>query len=205
MAVLIEAERQQVEAAITAAERGTQGEIVVVVARSVFLARWPDLVIAAAGTFVLSGVLLLVQPATSAVALYGTQLVLFLLLLLVSCVPGLWERLLPGGLRSRAVRRFAAEQFVELGLHRTVGRTGVLIVVALAEHRVEVLVDDGVAEVVEPSAWQRPVEDFVAKIRRGRLVEGLVAAVQDVGAILAEHLPGQPGDRNELANRVVET
>ena len=39
--------------------------------------------------------------------------------------------------------------------------------------------------------------------REDRLTEGLIAAVDAVGAVLAQHVPPRPGDVDELSNKVI--
>ena len=45
---------------------------------------------------------------------------------------------------------------------------------------------------------------MLAYIREGRLAEGMVAAVERVGAVLAEHFPRAEDDVNELPDRLIE-
>jgi putative membrane protein len=45
---------------------------------------------------------------------------------------------------------------------------------------------------------------MLGHIRAGRLAEGLVAAVEKVGAVLAEHFPRAEDDTNELPDRLIE-
>jgi putative membrane protein len=40
-------------------------------------------------------------------------------------------------------------------------------------------------------------------IEKGSLRDGLVAGIGRCGAVLAEHFPSQPGDRNELPDHLV--
>jgi len=41
-------------------------------------------------------------------------------------------------------------------------------------------------------------------LRQGEFTAAIVNAVQKVGAVLSEHFPRQPGDRNELPDEMVE-
>jgi putative membrane protein len=45
---------------------------------------------------------------------------------------------------------------------------------------------------------------MIAEVREGRIAEGMVAAIGDVGAILAEHFPRGADDVNELPDRLIE-
>ena len=47
------------------------------------------------------------------------------------------------------------------------------------------------------------MDRLIGEVRVGRLADGLIAAVEDAGEVLAEHFPPRAGDRDELANDVV--
>ncbi len=82
----------------------------------------------------------------------------------------------------------------------TRARTGVLVFVAVAEHYVEIIADEGINALVPPGTWDKAVADFVEQVRARRVTEGFLAVVEAVGARLAEHFPRPPDDRDELPN-----
>ena len=45
---------------------------------------------------------------------------------------------------------------------------------------------------------------LIAEIRAGRPGAGMVAAVEQVGAVLAKHFPRADDDKNELPDRLIE-
>ena len=45
---------------------------------------------------------------------------------------------------------------------------------------------------------------MLVHIRAGRVAEGMAAAVEQVGAVLAEHFPRDENDTNELPDRLIE-
>ena len=45
---------------------------------------------------------------------------------------------------------------------------------------------------------------MLGEIRQGRCADGMIAAVEKVGAVLAEHFPRADDDRNELSDRLIE-
>ena len=96
---------------------------------------------------------------------------------------------------SPAERR-AIEQFLAHGLQMTEARTGALIFVSLAERHAEIVADAGIAAKVPQAVWEEAIAALVGEIRTGRLGEGLVAAVGQVGAVLAAHFPPRPDDRD---------
>jgi putative membrane protein len=96
------------------------------------------------------------------------------------------------------VRQAALDYFLAKDLHLTRHRTGVLIFAALAEHRVEVIADEGIHAAAPKAVWDEVVADLVAGLKRGAIADGFVAAIARAGAILAAHIPPRPDDSNEL-------
>jgi putative membrane protein len=45
---------------------------------------------------------------------------------------------------------------------------------------------------------------MLVEIRAGRLADGMIAAVGEVGKVLAEHFPRADDDTNELPDRLIE-
>jgi putative membrane protein len=106
------------------------------------------------------------------------------------------ERLLELRARQRAEAAFLEEE-----VFSTRDRTGILILVALFEHRVVVLGDAGINRVVPDGAWAQVVAEVVRGIRGGRPAEALMTAIADCGRLLEEHrLEIRPDDIDELAN-----
>ena len=87
---------------------------------------------------------------------------------------------------------------------RTHGRTGILIYLSLDEHRAEIVADEAIAAKVAPEVWGDAMAAMLAHLRDGRLADGLVAAVEKVGVVLAAHFPRAEDDRNELPDRLIE-
>lgn len=96
----------------------------------------------------------------------------------------------------RAQMAFLSEQ-----VFATRDRTGILLLVSLDEHRVEVLGDKGINERVEASDWADVVEDIVKGIRSKTPVDGLVAAIERCGHLLEEKgVARRFDDTDELSN-----
>ena len=106
----------------------------------------------------------------------------------------------PAVRRARA-HRAAVEQFFARGLTRTRERTGVLIFVSLAERYARIMADEGIASKVSNRDWQLAVDALTAHMRDGRIAQALVAAIQQCGAVLADHAP-PTGAGNELPDRI---
>jgi putative membrane protein len=160
---------------------------------------WPALV-----ALLLPAILLTALPGITAWTLYLVQAAGFVGLALIAHLPPVRIALVPPSVKRRRASRLAREQFFAQGLHLTRARTGVLIFVAVAEHHVEIIADQGINALVPPGTWDQAVADFVARVRAGRIAEGFLAAIAVVGERLAEHFPRPPDDVDELPNRLIE-
>jgi len=107
----------------------------------------------------------------------------------------------PGEERPDALRR-ARDVFVQLGMHRTADRHGVLIYMALADHRVAILGDEGIHTRVGDGYWAGLRDLMVTGLRQGAAGAALIQAVRDLGHSLAQHFPRRPDDTNELSDSV---
>jgi len=98
----------------------------------------------------------------------------------------------------------ARKRFARLRMHRTQERNGVLILLAVASRRFAIVGDEGIHRVVGPEGWEHLRDGMAERFRQGDFADGLVYAVEEVGRVLAERFPWQPGDVNELPDEVVE-
>lgn len=198
--MLSEAERDRVEAAVRQAEAGTAGEIVVVLSRQAASYRSVPLL------YGLLGALLAPWPligltGLSAMRIFAVQLAVALLCMVVG-----WLRplaLLPHSVKRARAREAAAREFVARGMADTRGRTGVLLFVAAAERYAEVIGDLAIKGRVADTEWRGVIDALVPAIAAGRAADGLTAAVERIGAILARTVPPESPARDELPNRVV--
>ena len=100
-------------------------------------------------------------------------------------------------------RQRAEIAFLEEEMFSTSERTGILIFLALFEHRVVVLGDVGINRAVPEGAWDRIIDDVVAGIRARRPAEALIAAIAECGRLLEEHrVEIRPEDTDELPNEL---
>jgi putative membrane protein len=223
MAYLSEAEHRQVSDAVKAAEMQTAGEIVPVVAgRSdgysdvglawaaiaaftaiAFLALFPDFYLG------------LVDRATGGWNSEWSPRGIFSLALAVGILKfaGVWLLqlwkplkflLIPGPIKSARVRDRAVQIFKAAAERRTHGRTGVLIYLSMDEHRAEIVADEAIAAKVAPEVWGEAMAAMLAEIKQAHVGAGMAAAVEQVGAVLAEHFPRAEDDQNELPDRLIE-
>jgi putative membrane protein len=112
--------------------------------------------------------------------------------------------LTPGIVKSRRVRRRAIRYFKVGAERRTSGRTGILIYLSLIEHRAEIVADEAIHKLVPQERWGEAMAHLIAEVREGRIPEGMIAAIGDVGKILSEHFPRDGDDKNELPDRLIE-
>ena len=215
-------DRARVSAAVTAAERASNGEIVTVLAEKsdsyhdvglhyavlamllvpALLAALPQrLVDRAVGLFaawdetITRGALM--------AALFVALALVFLIVRYLLALPGLRMALTPGRTKERRVRRRAVELFRAAAERRTTGRTGILLYLSLLERRAEIVADEGIHAKVAPELWGEAMAALLEQVRAGRPAEGMARAVEMIGTVLAEHVPVTPGDANELPDRLI--
>lgn len=97
----------------------------------------------------------------------------------------------------------ATYYFSKLGMHKTVLKNGVLIYIALEDHKFAIIGDKGINERVEDDFWNCTKDVMVEEFRQGRIVEGLVAGIGHAGRQLAKFFPREHDDVNELPNDIV--
>jgi len=131
------------------------------------------------------------------------QAVVFLAVYLITRLPTITRWVTPRAVRRARARNAAMQQFLAHGLHVTEGRTGVLIFVALADHQVEVVADEGIHARVDQDVWGDAAEALAQGLKRGDAAAGFEAAVGLCGEVLARHFPPGAENPNELADRLV--
>ncbi len=108
--------------------------------------------------------------------------------------------------RARDVRRAAERTFLSLGMEKTARRTGCLIFIAPRERAFAVVGDQAIHEKAGDAFWEGARDAAAAHFAEGRFSEGIIAAVDRIGDVLALHFPKGAGeaDTNELADEVSE-
>lgn len=223
MSALTPEDHALVTAAVTQAERASDGEIVTVVAdRSDkyhdVAAHWAALAALAAMALcalfpmALADLLGRIRSSWSDEATVAELLtavtiltaLTFLLALLLLRLPILRMALTPPATRTRRVRARAVDLFRIGAEQRTRGRTGILLYLSLAEHRAEIVADEAIHSKVAPEVWGDAMAALIEHVRAGRTGEGMAAAVTRIGAVLTEYLPRSVDDTNELPDRLIE-
>jgi putative membrane protein len=219
--MLNEADRARVGAAVTRAEAASDGEIVTIVsARSddyrdvpiygavavLFLA---IAVIAAAPAFF---ILLLDEivggweawtPGELIAILLGVLAIKFLVARWILALWPIRMILTPATAKTHRVRARALTLFRLAAENRTRAKTGVLLYLSLAEHRAEIVADASINTKVAPETWGAAMAALIEAVRDDRPADGMVAAIERIGHVLAEHFPRSPDDTNELPDRLI--
>ena len=106
------------------------------------------------------------------------------------------EARLPLALVARGVEsRARAEQvFQDLHVWDTAENTGVLVYVLLAERRVEIVADRGIAARVAQDEWQVICTALAGRFASSEVEPGVLAAIASIHALLERHFPslGRP-------------
>lgn len=201
-----ESDLARIKDAVRAAESKISGEIVpVIVGRSGYytIANYKGGVFAAAVTFLL---IIIFDRYVPSLAVYDPLLIFCLVVLagLLGAVATHYldfiKRMLIGQLHmDNATRQRAENAFLEEEVFNTRQRTGIMIFISFFEHEVIVMADRGINKVVEQKEWDRIVSTLIEHIRKGKVVEGLEAALKRCGEILLEKgFSKTADDENEL-------
>ena len=211
-----------VTAAVTAAERNSDGEIVTIVAArsdayhdvALHYAVLAMLLVPAALAFVpqawldWAATLVLGWNAeltreTVMLYLFAKLAGAFLVVRLALAYQPLRLALTPGATKSRRVHRRAVELFRTGCELKTRGRTGVLLYLSLAEKRAEIVADEAIASQVDGDVWGEAMAALVDEVKAGRPGAGMAKAVERIGAVLAPILPPTLDNPNELPDRLI--
>ncbi len=220
---LTEADREKVSAAIAAAEAKTSGEIVAVTTpisdayHDVALhwalvplfavlawAAWSPTALIWWYDFLFGG--WSPDPTMSellTLLMFFAALKFTVALLILKWMP-LRLFLTPPATKHRRVRRRAIAIFQAAAAGRTAHKTGVLIYLSLAERRAEIVADEAIHKLTDEHTWGEAMHVLIEQVREGRAGDGIVAAIERVGAVLAEHFPRSADDSNEIPDKLIE-
>jgi putative membrane protein len=198
-------QQQQIEAAVREVEQATSGEIVPMVVDASY--DYPRAEMLGGGSLALATAIFLSW------AFGGESIWVFLPLfligyplfrLLIRNCPSLKRRLIHPAEIDAEVEEKALVSFIEQGLHKTRDHTGILILISLFEHRVQVLADRGINAKAPAGIWDAVVRDVTSGIKDGTACAALCREIRACGAVLAEHFPARHDDTDELPNLIVE-
>lgn len=98
----------------------------------------------------------------------------------------------------------AAELFWSLKMDQTEQRNGVLIYVAVKDHQMAVLGDEGIHKKVGDAFWNEEVKKMREHFKQQHYMDALVLVIRDIGVALHQHFPFyQEKDKNELPDDIV--
>jgi uncharacterized membrane protein len=106
-------------------------------------------------------------------------------------------------LRGQSARERATEVFSELRVWDTAHNSGVLIYVQLVDHRIEIVADRGISAKVPQHAWDAICLRMEAAFRESRYEGGVITAIGEITALLAQHFPPRGDNPDELSDRPV--
>ena len=106
-------------------------------------------------------------------------------------------------LRDLTPRERALEVFGQLRVWDTEDNAGVLVYLLLADRDVEIVADRGIDRRVPSGVWKAICTRMEAQFRESRFVEGVVAGIGEIGALLAAHFPHTADAPNELPDKPV--
>jgi putative membrane protein len=194
-------DRDRISTAIRAAEAKTSGEIICVLAQTSSDAKGLPVLVAAVVALALPW-LLVAYTAMSVHRILTLQIVVFVALGVLLCLPRVRVALMPRAARRAVAYRVAMDQFASRDISRKRDRTGILIFVSLAERYARIIADEGIAARVSQSEWQGAVDVLIAHMRDGRIVDGFIAAIDVCGNALATNFPCSETSRDELPDRI---
>ena len=92
--------------------------------------------------------------------------------------------------------------FNKLKLNKTQLRNGVLIYLAVRDHKFAILGDEGINNVVEEGFWSDVKDLMLSHFREGRFADGLVQGIKRCGEKLKTYFPYQSDDVNEIPDEI---
>lgn len=92
----------------------------------------------------------------------------------------------------------AKKLFTKLGMEKTEQRNGVLIYLAVKDHKFAIIGDKGINDVVPVNFWDSVRDSMQTNFKQTLFLEGLCEGIQKAGEQLKQYFPYERGDVNEL-------
>lgn len=96
----------------------------------------------------------------------------------------------------------ARRLFGQLGMQKTRDDTGVLLYVAVDDHKAAVFAGKGIHGAAAPDFWSKVIEGVADGFKKGTPLDGLLEALGAIGDLLREHAAGTDEAGNELPDQV---
>jgi hypothetical protein len=106
-------------------------------------------------------------------------------------------------LKGLQTRNRANQLFSILRVWDTRDNSGVLLYLQLAERRVELIADRGIAECVDSSQWQKICDEFTNDIGNGPADVAVLACIAKINTLLSEYFPAHEDNPHELPDEPV--
>ncbi len=94
------------------------------------------------------------------------------------------------------------ELFHSLKMDNTIQRNGVLIYVAVEDHRFAIYGDQGINDVVANDFWECTKDAILSQFKEGDFTQGLIDGILRAGEQLQKYFPWDHGDTNELSDEI---
>lgn len=184
-------------------ESATNAEVMVAVRPTSGWYRHTDFAFGAGVAFVVLA-LFLYHPAAFEFTFLPIELALSFAVGVVLCasLPPLRRALTSKRLMIESAEMAARAAFVDLGVHRTRDRTGVLVFVAAFERRVVVVLDVGLTRAPPSPEWKAWCAKLSDSTRDGS--DAFLGVLRDGSSLLAHMAPPRPDDTNELPDGLSE-
>jgi putative membrane protein len=201
--IMTEAAEAAFRDAIQAIEKLSSAEVVIAVRPRVRRVLVPNVAVGAVAMAAVLAFMLFSENAEFALWSIAVAPLLAALAggLLVEVIAPVERALMTAGVREACVREAARAAFYELGVHRTKGRTGVLVFVAVRERRVELVGDLAIVERFGDAGLTRHAAGLIAALPAGG--EAVARALAALAGEYGTTLPRAADDVNELADLVL--
>jgi uncharacterized membrane protein len=96
----------------------------------------------------------------------------------------------------------AIECFFDLKMQETKQRNGVLVYVALEDHKFAIIGDSGINEVIPDGFWDTTKNLMLEKFKHKEVAEGISLGIIEAGKQLKKYFPYNSDDINELPDDI---
>jgi len=94
----------------------------------------------------------------------------------------------------------ASNLFFHFEMEQTETRNGVLIYVAVKDHKFSIIGDEGIDKKVSSVFWEQTKDLMMVDFKTGDIPSGIITGIQCAGIQLAKYFPIDKDDKKELTN-----
>jgi uncharacterized membrane protein len=87
-------------------------------------------------------------------------------------------------------------------MHKTLERNGVLIYLAIDDHKFAIIGDAGINSIVGADFWNETKEIMLNAFKKDQLIEGVILGIDRAGKALQKYFPYTKEDTNELSDDI---